>query len=151
MITHILTESEENNEKNVRKVPTDRLCKSADLFCYRSDPDGDRRDLEGGNCMKIVIKEPNEKPRSTFVPRGGAQLHILQNLVDGYIEVYPILDDLLLIIDEEGKLKDKPMNFFIPNDYIAGTAVFVGKDGEDFTDCPYSVEEIEVIIEELDV
>ena len=101
--------------------------------------------------MRIVIKEPNEKPRSTFVPRSGAQLHILQNLVDGYIEVYPIRDDLLLIIDEEGKLKDKPMNFFIPNDYIAGTAIFVGKDGEEFTDCPYTVGEIEEIIEGLDV
>lgn len=101
--------------------------------------------------MRIVIKEPNEKPRSTFVPRGGAQLHILQNLVDGYIEVYPIRDDLLLIINEEGKLKDKPMNFFIPNDYVSGTAVFVGKDGEDFTDCPYTCGEIEEIIEGLDV
>ena len=101
--------------------------------------------------MKIVIKEPNQKARGSFVPRGGAQLHILQNLVGGYIEVYPIREDLLLIIDEEGKLKDKPMNFFIPNDYIAGTAIFVGKDGEDFTDCPYTVGEIEEIIEGLDV
>ena len=103
--------------------------------------------------MKIVIKEPNQKAKakSIFVSRGGSQLHILQNLVGGYIAVYPIRDDLLLIIDEEGKLKDKPMNFFIPNDYVAGTALFVGVDGEEFADCPYTDVEIEEIIEGLDV
>lgn len=85
------------------------------------------------------------------MPRGGAQLHILQNLADGYIEVYPIREDLLMIIDEESKLKGKPLNFFIPNDYVSGTAVFAGKDGEDFTDCPYTCGEIEEIIEGLDV
>lgn len=55
MITPILTEMEENNEKNVRKVSTNRLCKSADVFCYRSDPDGHCRDLEGDRMISILL------------------------------------------------------------------------------------------------
>lgn len=98
--------------------------------------------------MRIVIKYPNEKPRSIFINN---QLRAYQDLVGGFIEVYPLKPDLLMIINEDGKLIGEPLNFFIPNDYIAGTAIFVGKDGEDFTDCPYTVGEIEEIIEGLDV
>jgi hypothetical protein len=98
--------------------------------------------------MRIVIKYPNEKPRSIFINN---QLRAFQDLVGGFIEVYPLKPDLLMIINEDGKQIGEPLNFFIPNDYIAGTAIFVGKDGEDFTDCPYTVGEIEEIIEGLDV
>ena len=98
--------------------------------------------------MRVVIKEPNEKPRSIFINN---QLRALQDLVGGFIEVYPLKPDLLMIINEDGKLIGEPLNFFIPNDYVSGTAVFAGKDGEDFTDCPYTCGEIEEIIEGLDV
>jgi len=68
-------------------------------------------------------------------------LETFQNLVGGYIETVPLPSGGILIVNEEGKLKDLPHNFNIgmpPHyDYVAGTAVVVGRDGEEFCDCPY--------------
>lgn len=64
-------------------------------------------------------------------------LEELYNLIDcETIEVINLTDDFILIIDEEGKLKDKYVNNFATDiaieslqegDYIAGNAVFCHK------------------------
>ena len=80
--------------------------------------------------MKIIVKEVNKQPEVREIEN---ELSVLQELVDGYIEVVRI-DDILLICNEEGKLQGLPPNFSIGHDTIVGTAVFVGFDGsEDFT------------------
>ena len=101
--------------------------------------------------MKVIIKVPDHDPAYIIVPNGYGQLARLQELVGGYIEAYTVSPDLVILMDEDGKLKDKPMNFLIPGDYVAGTALFVGVDGEEFADCPYTDVEIEEIIEGFDV
>lgn len=46
------------------------------------------------------------------VPANGTdfQLEELQAMVGGYIEIVPVLRGKIMVIDEEGKLKGKPIN-----------------------------------------
>lgn len=66
-------------------------------------------------------------------------LEELNKLVGGYIEVIPFraitsieypkeLDDVLIILDEEGKLKGKPINVITEHDFLVGDIVFAGMD-----------------------
>ena len=70
-------------------------------------------------------------------------LDYLQSEVNGYIETIRIKDapnrHLLMVIDEEGKLKDKSINdlagdiaYIRFDDYIVGDAVVVKEQDEDF-------------------
>ena len=70
-------------------------------------------------------------------------LDYLQSEVDGYIETVRIKDmpnrHLLMVIDEEGKLKNKPINdlagkiaYIRFDDYIVGDVVIVKEQDEDF-------------------
>lgn len=70
-------------------------------------------------------------------------LDYLQSEVDGYIETIRIKDTpnrhLLMVIDEEGKFKDKPINdlagkiaYIRFDDYIVGDVVIVKEQDEDF-------------------
>lgn len=61
-------------------------------------------------------------------------LNELQLYVDGYIEIVPI-GEFLLIVNEEGKLKGLPYNEkateliqLVSNDYIVGDAVYCEKE-----------------------
>lgn len=57
------------------------------------------------------------------------QLRVLQEAVGGYIEIVYAPDGKLLIIDEEGKLKGKPVNTLAtlmwqhPSDVLVGDVV----------------------------
>ena len=85
-----------------------------------------------------IIIEPDKAPRMETIY---SELHTLQRLVDGYIEVCPLAEDMVMIINEEGKLRGLPKNFWMEviGDYIVGTAVFVGVDGDDFDDVPVTL------------
>lgn len=88
--------------------------------------------------MKILVKPVGEMPYITDVKD---DLDTYQFIVGGYIEcVY--LDGCVLVCDEEGKLKHKPINVYTPwNDPIVGTFFVCGVDGEDFSDIPYGLVE----------
>lgn len=76
--------------------------------------------------IKVVIVAPEKKPEVTKITN---ELSILQGLVGGYIECIR-QQGYDIIINEEGKLEGLQPNFLIydGNDYVAGTAVFVGVD-----------------------
>lgn len=71
-------------------------------------------------------------------PEGGYwALEELQTMVGGYIELTRTIDGRFLIIDEEGKLKKKPLNIqatklYIHNrhDVIVGTAILFDTKAE---------------------
>lgn len=66
-------------------------------------------------------------------------LRALQHAVDGYIEIVGLRDGAVMIVDEEGKLKDKPYNLLaslVAGTDIVGSALIVGVDGEEFCDVP---------------
>ena len=83
--------------------------------------------------MRILMKEPGKDPHVMIIPNN---LDVLQQLVDGYIETHTLTDGLVMIVDEEGKLKNKRPNFRVAalDDTIVGNAIFCGEDGENFTD-----------------
>ena len=83
--------------------------------------------------MRVLVKNPGEDPKTMVITNN---LHLLQQLVDGPIEVHTLTDGLVMIVNEEGKLKNLEPNFYVDRlkDTIFGTAIFCGEDGEDFTD-----------------
>ena len=83
--------------------------------------------------MKVLIKNIGENTKITNIEN---DLQSLQNLVGGYIEALPLTKDVLLICNEEGKLKGLPVNFNIvingKIESIVGNVFFVGKNDSDF-------------------
>ncbi len=101
---------------------------------------------ERGTEMKAIIKAPNEAVgHHVVVPN---DLHTFQSLVGGYIETVPVTRGVVMVINECGKINNLPYNISIPHDWIAGTLLVVGVEGEDFCDCPISLETREGILKE---
>ena len=67
------------------------------------------------------------------------ELIALQEAVGGHIETVGLKDGGVMIVDEEGMLKQYPHNdlaSYISEKHIYGTALIVGVDGEEFDDVP---------------
>ena len=75
--------------------------------------------------LKIVLKKVGENPEIMNIEN---TLERKQELVGGLIEVVPVLEDVLLVCNEEGKLENLLPNLIFPYDYIAGDCFFVGDD-----------------------
>lgn len=82
--------------------------------------------------MKVIRKKPGMAPELVEIENS---LESLQAEVDGYIECITLWENMVLICDEEGLLKDKPVNRYIGWSF-AGTVLVVGVDGEEFCDVP---------------
>ena len=66
-------------------------------------------------------------------------LKALQEAVGGNIETIGLKDGGVMIVDEEGMMKQYPRNdlaSYISGKHIYGTALIVGVDGEEFDDVP---------------
>lgn len=83
--------------------------------------------------IRMVVKEVGKQPK---IVEKENTLETYQGLVDGLIEVVhrPFLPgDAIAIVDEEGLLKNRPMNILLPDGtLLAGTTVFVAVNGENF-------------------
>lgn len=58
-------------------------------------------------------------------------LATLQEVVEGHIEYFPLQFDILMVLNEDGMLKNLPRNFNFSNGIIHGDVLFVGRDGEE--------------------
>lgn len=97
--------------------------------------------------LKCIVKRTDEL--YGHVTNISASLENLQKIVGGYIE--PVFlckrtkngkwHDLVILCDEEGKLKRKAPNIAIGRDVICGDIIILGVDGEDFCDVPVTFEE----------
>ena len=81
------------------------------------------------NKIRVIYKAPGHEPEWREVLN---DLDSFQGLVNGYIECVPWDDRYLMIVNEEGKLRDMPGNFIFYGDEIAGPAVWVAKSGWEF-------------------
>lgn len=88
------------------------------------------------NKITAVIKSPGEDAELVTIKN---ELHQLQELVGGYIECVTIEPGLVAVVDEEGIINSKPFNMKLGIHQLFGTIVFVGVDGEEFTNCPTTV------------
>ena len=87
--------------------------------------------------MRILIKNPSDEGfRQIVVPN---DLHVLQQLVDGYIETVTFASDACVICNEDGRIKELEHNCYFCGIGFVGTILIVGIDGDDFCDCPLSV------------
>ena len=87
--------------------------------------------------MKVIIKHPHERiGHYAEIPN---TLNALQQAVDGHIETAYLDDGVVLIVNEEGKLRGLPMSFQTHYDTIVGTAIICGQCGDEFTDVPISL------------
>ena len=86
--------------------------------------------------MKVIKKLPGESATIEDIPN---TLEALQAEVEGYIEVVPIYDDLVAIVNEEGLLKGMPLNIRVRGYHLFGPVILAGVDGEEFTDVPESI------------
>lgn len=90
--------------------------------------------------MTVLVVEPKKEPYVKTIPSG---LESLQHEVGGYIEaVYPFEDPVALIVNEEGKLENLPLNRGIYDDegrlydITSGTILVVGLGEDNFTSLP---------------
>lgn len=77
--------------------------------------------------IKVVYKKPNEKAYELEIEN---TLEKLQELVDGYIEIIP-MDDIYMIVNEEGRLRNLKPNILIGERWIVGNVVFALNKGDD--------------------
>ena len=89
--------------------------------------------------MKVLIVEPRQTPRRADIPH---TLRDMQQTVGGYIEIIrPFDDPVVLVCDEEGKLKGMPLNIKATmlsgihrhGDCIVGDAVVCSHNGNSDT------------------
>ena len=83
--------------------------------------------------IKVLIKDPGKKPRSTWISK---TLDNLQKTVGGYIETVTLASDLVVICNEEGRLKGLPYNCEICGIKFLGTIILCGKNEDDFDNIP---------------
>lgn len=96
------------------------------------------------DIIKVLVKQPGRPLQRGMIMN---ELHAFQEAVGGYIEAVPLRPDMAMIVNEEGKLNGMQYNFRIDlggyEDMIFGPCLIVGVDGEDFTDCPLSQENLQ--------
>ena len=90
--------------------------------------------------MKAIIKRPG---RPATVEDVDNTLEALQGIVGGYIQVITVATDCVLICNEEGRILGLPRNNRIAGVDFCGTVIVAGASGDDFADCPVSLEGFE--------
>ena len=90
--------------------------------------------------IKVIIKNPEEE--YGHICWISNDLEALQAIVGGYIETVPISenDNVVIICDEEGKLKNKKSNLALGIDVVVGTIIVCGQENENLVDIPWDVE-----------
>lgn len=98
------------------------------------------------NKIKVLIKRPGEPPRSVWI---NDTLENLQRTVGGYIEIVTLQRGLVVICDEEGRLKGKPHNCTVRGVEFVGDIVIAGQEGEELADYPTDFRTIKAAYPEL--
>ena len=91
--------------------------------------------------IRVIIKRPDEE--YGHVCNISKRLENLQKTVDGYIEAVPVTKSadgkqIIMLCNEEGKLKGLETNFWLYDEEIVGTVIICGVDGEEFADLPFT-------------
>lgn len=82
------------------------------------------------NKILVVIKEPGQPPR--VEPLFENTLEAFQKAVGGWIEAVTIADDVVIICNEEGRLRGLPFNVEVLGVGFVGTVIAVGVKDDEF-------------------
>lgn len=89
--------------------------------------------------ITVLIKEPYESVGHLNII--DTDYKTIQEIVGGYFEMLYVRPDVVMLVNEEGKVFDLDDNFIYEGaDYIKGTAIICGISGEEITDLPISKE-----------
>lgn len=85
--------------------------------------------------MKVIRKHPGQMPEVIDVEN---DVDAICAELDGHMEAFTIAQDLVILCDEEGRLKGKAPNIALKGLGVdfCGTILIVGVDGEEFCDVP---------------
>lgn len=90
--------------------------------------------MEEYKTIKAVVKKPGDTHGQIVEIEN--RLEEFQSIVGGYIETWPLTEDILIVLNEEGKLEGLKPNILVSNggrfELIAGNVIIVGDDGENF-------------------
>ena len=95
--------------------------------------------------MKVIIKEPGQRPRETEIENS---LSALQQAVGGYIETVTFAEDCGIICNEEGRLQGLLYNLTFCGVSFVGTILFVGVAGDEFADL--SEQQVEILLKQME-
>ena len=91
--------------------------------------------------MKAIRIIPGQRAEDIEVEN---TVEALQEVVGGYLEpVNMPVNDMVILCDEEGLMKQKDYNCRIMGIDFVGTILFVGTKGEEFTDVPTTAAKVE--------
>lgn len=97
--------------------------------------------------IKCIVKRPDEQfGHVTWI---SDSLENLQKTVGGHIETVTLDNGLVLICNEEGRIRNMPYNFTLRRmwgvvtvqNVIFGTVIACGADGDEFADIPIDFNE----------
>lgn len=87
---------------------------------------------ERKDILKAILKKPYKNPTLIDIDN---TLEALQGAVGGYIEAVRLSRGIVILCDEEGKLKGLAPNIELRDDFIFGNVLFVQSDDDgEFTD-----------------
>lgn len=89
--------------------------------------------------IKVLLKKPGEFPALMTIEN---TLESLQKAVGGYIETVSLTRDLVIICDEEGRLKSKEHCCNIAGADFVGTVILTGVCEDEFCDLPVTYHEL---------
>ena len=96
--------------------------------------------------IRVVAKQPGASPRTMLISN---RLESLQNRVGGYIETVSVFRDIVMICNEEGKLKRMAPNFLYGFGMIVGPGVFAGVERDKLVSLkPEQIEMVKELIKE---
>lgn len=102
--------------------------------------------------MKVIIKRPCDQfGEEATIPN---TLKALQEAVGGYIETVTLDNGVVLICNEEGRIRGMPYNFTLRRVYenaygqflVFGTVIACGADGDQLADIPIDYNEWKALL-----
>lgn len=85
------------------------------------------------NKIKVIVKRPDEAGHVTWMSN---TLEAFQKAVGGYIEAVSLIPGVVIICDEEGRLKGSAPNCRIDGMDFVGNIVVAGVNDEEFDSIP---------------
>ena len=95
--------------------------------------------------IRVIIKRPDEL--YGHVCNISNSLENLQKTVGGYIETVYLTDDVVVICNEEGLLKNLPYNMKLHDQELVGTIIVCGIEGDELTDLVISFDEWKYVVD----
>lgn len=93
--------------------------------------------------IKVIIKKPEDEfGRLVEVEN---ELEVFQSIVGGYTETMGY-KNLVIICNEEGKLRGLQPNVVLGRDMLVGTIIVCGASGDEFSDIPIDFKKWEQIV-----